>query len=76
MRNYIFLFFSLSFIISYSQNSQSIIEDYLNDNHRQYQLELDDVDEFRINKQFNSESLNGKHVYIQQTIQGYPVLTL
>ena len=73
MRKYIFFFFSLSFIFSYSQNSKSIIEDYLNDNYRQHQLELDDIDAFRINKEFNSKSLNGKHVYIQQTIQDYPV---
>ena len=73
MRNYLFLLFSLLYIVSYSQNPQSLIENYLNDNYRQYQLELDDVDEFRINKQFDSESLNGKHVYIQQTIQDQPV---
>lgn len=74
MRHLLITAFIFCFFISYSQNTRSIVEDYLNDNYHEYQLTDDDVDEFVITKQIDSKSLQGKQVYIQQSIPAYPVI--
>ena len=73
MRYYLALFLCFSVACAISQDTRSIIEGHLNEHHRDHQLNAEDVSEFSINDQYDSESLNGKHVYIQQTVQGYPV---
>jgi len=73
MRYYLTLLLSLCLTYAFSQETRSIINGYFNEHHRKHQLDEEDVSEFSINDQYDSESLNGKHVYIQQTVQGYPV---
>lgn len=73
MRYYLALFLCFCVAFAFSQDTRSIIQDHLSQHHREYQLNAEDINEFSINDQYDSKSLNGKHVYIQQTVQGYPI---
>ncbi|MDR9399810.1 MAG: T9SS-dependent M36 family metallopeptidase [Psychroflexus sp.] len=70
MHRFILACLLLSITSAFSQESYQTIQNFLNDNHQRYQLNFEDVQNFEITKAFDSKSLEGKHVYIQQTYQG------
>lgn len=72
MRNLIFCFFTT--ITVFSQNElTSTINNYLEDNMSRYLFLDSDIDEFTINNEINSESMDMKILYINQTHNGLKI---
>ncbi|WP_127846728.1 T9SS-dependent M36 family metallopeptidase [Psychroflexus aestuariivivens] len=53
-----------------AQNQSQIVNDYLENNIRTYNLSLEDVSDLQIDSQHFSESTNVEHVYMQQRFEG------
>ena len=69
----LFFFLLISFS-TFSQNqSTTIIEQYLQDTKSRYLLTDSDVDEFSINNEIDSESMNMKIAYINQMHNGIKI---
>ena len=72
MKNLIFCFFTT--ISVFSQNEfTSTINNYLEDNMSRYLFLDSDIDEFTINNEINSESMDMKILYINQTHNGLKI---
>ena len=72
MKNLIFCFFTT--ITVFSQNElTSTINNYLEDNMSRYLFLDSDIDEFTINNEINSESMDMKILYINQTHNGLKI---
>ncbi|MDA8904461.1 T9SS-dependent M36 family metallopeptidase [Flavobacteriaceae bacterium] len=72
MKNLIFCFFTT--ITIFSQNElTSTINNYLDDNMSRYLFLDSDIDEFTINNEINSESMDMKILYINQTHNGLKI---
>ena len=72
MKNLIFCFFTT--ISVFSQNEfTSTINNYLEDNMSRYLFLGSDIDEFTINNEINSESMDMKILYINQTHNGLKI---
>ena len=72
MKNLIFCFFTT--ISVFSQNEfTSTINNYLDNNMSRYLFLDSDIDEFTINNEINSESMDMKILYINQTHNGLKI---
>lgn len=60
--------------IGFSQDHTSTIQNYLSNSRAQLGLESNDVQDFKVSSQSHSKSLNADNVYIDQQIQGIPVM--
>ena len=72
MKNLLFLFLISTSILSQNQ-SNTIIEQYLQDTKSSYMLIDSDVDEFSINNEIDSKSMGMKILYINQTHNGIKI---
>ena len=72
MKNLLFLFLISSSILSQNQ-SNTIIEQYLQETKSSYMLIDSDVDEFAINNEIDSKSMGMKILYINQTHNGIKI---
>ena len=72
MKNLLFLFLISTSILSQNQ-SNTIIEQYLQETKSSYMLIDSDVDEFSINNEIDSKSMGMKILYINQTHNGIKI---
>ena len=72
MKNLLFLFLISTSILSQNQ-SNTIIEQYLQETKSSYMLIDSDVDEFAINNEIDSKSMGMKILYINQTHNGIKI---
>ncbi|MFN2262084.1 MAG: T9SS-dependent M36 family metallopeptidase [Psychroflexus sp.] len=64
----LFLFFFG--VLSNAQNAKQTVEDYLENNSREYKLSQDDITDLYIDSRHFSKSTNVEHVYVQQRFEG------